>query len=76
MAVIIVPAAAMQANTTLIHTIQAHTDDAYDTVIYIQYIYINTMANQRKTSFWTWAPKHLGEVSFPRNLAHFEQNTY
>ena len=37
MAVIIVPAAAIQANTTLIHTIQVHTDDTCDTVICMQY---------------------------------------
>jgi hypothetical protein len=42
MAVIIVSAAAIQANTTLIHTIQAHTDDTYDTVIYIQYSVLQT----------------------------------
>jgi hypothetical protein len=33
MAVIVVPAAAIQANTTLIHTIQAPTDDTHDAVI-------------------------------------------
>jgi hypothetical protein len=33
-AVIIVSAAAIQANTPFIHTIQADTDDTHDTVIY------------------------------------------
>ncbi len=53
MAVIIVSAAAIQANTPLIHAIQADTDDTYDTVICIQYSYIHTMANQQKTIYLT-----------------------
>ncbi len=56
---ILVPAAAIQANTALIHTIQAYTDDTNDTFTYINYRHIHTMANQRKTVFFTWAPEHL-----------------
>jgi hypothetical protein len=77
MAVISVCAAAIQANTPLIHTIQADTDDTYDTVIYIQYRHIHTMANQRKTIILTWRSEHLS--IFPSQeilLAHLEQNTY
>jgi hypothetical protein len=77
MAVIIVCAAAIQANTPLIHTIQADTDDTYDTVIYIQYRHIHTKANQRKTIFLTWGPEHLSIFSVPRNLTcTFWANTY
>ena len=77
MAVIIVCATAVQANTPLIHTIQADTDDTHNTVIYIQYRHIHAMANQRKTIFLTWWPEHL--AVFPSQeilLAHLEQNTY
>ena len=77
MAVIIVCAAAIQANTPSIHSIQADTDDTHNTVIYIQYRHIHAMANQHKTIFLTWWPEHL--AFFPSQeilLAHLEQNTY
>ena len=77
MTVIIVCAAAIQANTPLIHTIQADTDNTHNTVIYIQYRHIHAMANQHKTIFLTWWPEHL--AIFPSQeilLAHLEQNTY
>ncbi len=82
MAVIIVCAAAIQANTPLIHTIQADTDDTYNTVIYIQYRHIHTMANQSKTIFLTWWPKHLAIFPSQRNLTctfeakYILKNTY
>ena len=53
MAVIIVSAAAIQANTILIHSIQLHTDNTHNTFIYIQYRHIHTMVNQQKTIYLT-----------------------
>ena len=44
-AVIFVPAAAIEANTTFIHTIQT---DTYDTYTYTQYRHIHTLTNLQK----------------------------
>jgi hypothetical protein len=82
MAVIIVCAAAIQANTPSIHSIQADTDDTHNTGIYIQYKHIHAMANQRKTIFFDLVARTLSKFSLPRNLTstfgaeYILKNTY
>jgi hypothetical protein len=75
-------AAAIQANTPSIHSIQADTDDTHNTGIYIQYKHIHAMANQRKTIFFDLVARTLSKFSLPRNLTstfgaeYILKNTY